>query len=189
MGSLLRLPHLPVSSRRMPVRRSAKRSRVATVASVLFLFSVTGGIAWWAFREMSSIGMIVVLILFAVLVGLAALKYRLGLKKRFAMRGEPSIDAFVRNLPIREMDPMVVRGVYEILARRCRPYQILPDDDLRKTFFTDDLELVEIVMEFEEWFSLDRRAMESVPDRIVRTPKDLILYCQDLVEASRKTVP
>ncbi|MBK9578570.1 MAG: hypothetical protein IPK50_11870 [Fibrobacterota bacterium] len=55
-----------------------------------------------------------------------------------------------------------------------------------KMFFGDDLELVEIAIEFEQWFEVDLESSRSVPDRKIRTARDLIVYFEELLHAKQR---
>lgn len=174
--------HLPVSSRRMPLRKPHKPSIPTIAVGVVLLLGFLYLATTTALHVFSIKGLIAIGILLLV----AWYSIRRSRDRLIEQRGDPTIDKFIQPLDARMYDPVVVRAVYEILAKRCHPVQVLPDDDLVKTFFGDDLELVEISMEFDDWFEIDLDAAKSAPGRQIRTARDLIVYFEELLKAKQK---
>ncbi|MBK8801671.1 MAG: hypothetical protein IPN71_06340 [Fibrobacteres bacterium] len=171
----------------MPLRKPRKPNRVARVVALALLLGFLYFAISTANRVLPIKGWIAFGALFVVCGYGIARSIRKSKERLIAQRGDPSIEKFIKPLDARRYDPVVVRAVYEILSKRCHPVQVLPDDDLVKTFFGDDLELVEIAIEFEQWFEVDLESPNSVPDRQVRTARDLIVYFEELLRAKEKS--
>lgn len=172
----------PVSSRRMPLRKPHKPNKIAAVVALALLLGFLYLATKFAIPLLSIQGLIAM----GILLLIAWYSIRSSRERLIAQRGDPSIEKFIRPLDARKYDPLVVRAVYEILSKRCHPVQVLPDDDLVKMFFGDDLELVEIAIEFEQWFEVDLESSRSVPDRKIRTARDLIVYFEELLHAKQR---
>ncbi len=164
---------MKVPSRRMPRSAAVASLPVAGRVVLPLAFCVVVWLLWT--HPAATLGVVAALVL-AGLVLSAHVRRRLA--RLAASRGAESICSFTRALPIRDLDPWVVRAVYEETQEHLR--DVHPEFPLRPSDrFLDDLHIDPEDVEADVAVRAAARAgreLGSAPQTIVSTLEDLIRY-------------